>query len=222
LPSTAQQTRQRELIYDLMYGGIWDDLDVFYNFYTDGSGDFAKINWKAPGTFQAVASGNTFFTPNSGFDSGAVGTLSCGGFNALAASKMSAVGFSGFADVSRHSVSGGTGAWSTDNTSANGFSLSTSITSYSAGIGAKNATLGIWMTHWSNAPRAYCFAFPSGTPVQVATGGVPAVLSNSPLNAFVADGGIRMVGFGANIQALQQALYDAWNKYKSALSPYNV
>lgn len=68
LPSSAQQSVQNTLLVALKDYGIWDNLDVFYNFFTDGDHNFAKINWKAPGTFQAVGTGHEpTFTTNSGF-----------------------------------------------------------------------------------------------------------------------------------------------------------
>lgn len=66
LPSAAQQDAQNALVAALVDAGIWEELDLFYNFFTDGSEDFAKINWIAPGTFQ-ITSGETVFTANYGF-----------------------------------------------------------------------------------------------------------------------------------------------------------
>jgi hypothetical protein len=69
LPSATQQTAGRQLILDLMNIGVWDDLDLFYSFFTDGDSGFARINWKAPGTFQALAQGTTppTFVSGGGF-----------------------------------------------------------------------------------------------------------------------------------------------------------
>ncbi len=75
LPSAAQQVFQKQFVDDLISAGIWDELDIFYNLFTDGSPDFAKINWKSPGTHQLVNSGTVAFVPNSGFN------LSPGSFN---------------------------------------------------------------------------------------------------------------------------------------------
>src|SRR6476660_1689073 len=58
LPSPQNQRVQNSLLSDLKSSGIWDELDVFYNFFTDGDANFAKINWKDPGTFQAVGTGH--------------------------------------------------------------------------------------------------------------------------------------------------------------------
>lgn len=75
LPSASQQEAQKLLIYRLLLDGIWDKLDVFYNFFTDGDNNFAKINWKAPGTFQLVQVGAAYtFVPNDGFEFPGVGT----------------------------------------------------------------------------------------------------------------------------------------------------
>jgi hypothetical protein len=68
LPSLPQQLVQDQLLQDLIVAGIWPMLDVFYNFFTNGDANFAKINWKNPGTFQAVGTGHEpTFTINSGF-----------------------------------------------------------------------------------------------------------------------------------------------------------
>ena len=60
LPSADQQIKQNQLLVDLKAFGIWPLLDVLYVFVTDGSVNFANINWKAPGTLQA--SGGTHST----------------------------------------------------------------------------------------------------------------------------------------------------------------
>lgn len=67
LPSAANQARQNKLVLDLKAAGIWAALDVFYNFFTDGDANFAKINWLVPGTFQAVGVNAPTYTPLSGF-----------------------------------------------------------------------------------------------------------------------------------------------------------
>ena len=51
LPSQAIQDKGNVLVAALLDDGIWDNLDVFYAFNTDGDADFALINWKSPGAF---------------------------------------------------------------------------------------------------------------------------------------------------------------------------
>jgi hypothetical protein len=66
-PSASQQTLQNTLVTDLKAAGVWDKLDVFYVFATDGDSDFATLNWKAPSSFQTTKANSPTFTADSGF-----------------------------------------------------------------------------------------------------------------------------------------------------------
>jgi hypothetical protein len=66
-PSAAQQTLQNTLVEDLKTAGVWDKLDLFYVFATDGDSDYATLNWKAPSSFQATKTNSPTFTANEGF-----------------------------------------------------------------------------------------------------------------------------------------------------------
>lgn len=68
LPSEAQQNMGNQLIIDLKAAGIWNKLDVFYMFATDGSSQFATLNWKAPSQFQATLENSPIFVLNQGFE----------------------------------------------------------------------------------------------------------------------------------------------------------
>jgi len=65
LPSGSQQVKQNQLVIDLKDGGIWSKLDSFAVFATDGSTDFALIDWKRLVQYTAVNS--PAFTTNQGF-----------------------------------------------------------------------------------------------------------------------------------------------------------
>jgi hypothetical protein len=65
LPSAGQQTLQNQLVVDLKAGGVWSKLDTFANFATDGSSNFALIDWKRLTQYTAVNSPT--FTTNEGF-----------------------------------------------------------------------------------------------------------------------------------------------------------
>ena len=65
LPSDGQKLLQNQLVIDLKAGGIWSKLDTFANFATDGSSDFALIDWKRLTQYTAVNSPS--FTTNQGF-----------------------------------------------------------------------------------------------------------------------------------------------------------
>jgi len=65
LPSANQRVKQNKLLVDLKRVGIWEKLDTFAMFATDGSSNFALIDWKRLTTYTAVNSPT--FTTNSGF-----------------------------------------------------------------------------------------------------------------------------------------------------------
>lgn len=64
-PSAGQQIKQNKLLVDLKAAGIWSKLDTFAVFATDGSSDFALIDWKRLMQYTAVNSPT--FTTNIGF-----------------------------------------------------------------------------------------------------------------------------------------------------------
>jgi len=65
LPSASQQTLQNQLVVDLKTAGIWNKLDTFGVFATDGDSDFALIDWIRLTDYTAVNSPT--FTTNVGF-----------------------------------------------------------------------------------------------------------------------------------------------------------
>lgn len=65
LPSDEQKLKQNQLLIDLKYAGVWNKLDTFANFATDGSTQFALIDWKR--LVQYNASTGPTFTTNEGF-----------------------------------------------------------------------------------------------------------------------------------------------------------
>lgn len=65
LPSQNQQVKQNQLLSDLVFYGIWSKIDTFSVFATDGSENFALIDWKRLSQMTAVNSPT--FTTNQGF-----------------------------------------------------------------------------------------------------------------------------------------------------------
>lgn len=72
LPSDAQQIIENQTVLDAKSEGIWDDADLFYYMETDGDRDYAKINWKNPGTNNLTEVNTVTFTPGSGFNGNAL------------------------------------------------------------------------------------------------------------------------------------------------------
>lgn len=73
-PSAAQQELQNTLVKDLKSAGIWDKLDLFYCFATDGDSNYSTINWKDPNNFRIQAVNTPTFTTDVGWQ-GNVGNL---------------------------------------------------------------------------------------------------------------------------------------------------
>lgn len=69
-PSIVQQILDNALIITLKASGDWAKLDVFYWFATDGSRQFASLNWKNPSLYQMVEISSVTFTTSFGFQSG--------------------------------------------------------------------------------------------------------------------------------------------------------
>jgi hypothetical protein len=71
LPSLSQRALQNTLLAALKTSGDWANLQVLYITATDGSSDFATLNWKAPTLHQLTKINTPVFTTNIGFSSGA-------------------------------------------------------------------------------------------------------------------------------------------------------
>lgn len=79
LPEPQNQVIENQRVLDLKAAGIWDDLDIYYYFGTTGDRDYAKINWKDPGTFDCTEVGTVTFTAGVGFTGdGSTGYLNTG------------------------------------------------------------------------------------------------------------------------------------------------
>jgi hypothetical protein len=72
LPSIRVQVAQNRLISDLKAAGIWNKLDTFGVFATDGSSNFALVDWKRLTQYTPV--NNPTFTPNIGFSGNGINT----------------------------------------------------------------------------------------------------------------------------------------------------
>jgi hypothetical protein len=67
LPSLSGQSLQNEIIVELKNNSIWDKLDLFYLFKTDGDNDFATLNWVDPSSYKITEVNSPTFTTNVGF-----------------------------------------------------------------------------------------------------------------------------------------------------------
>jgi len=81
LPSDEQKLLQNQLLIDLKSAGVWNKLDTFANFATDGSTQFALIDWKR--LVQYNASTGPTFTTNKGFTGNGTSSYIDTNFNAF-------------------------------------------------------------------------------------------------------------------------------------------
>ena len=63
-PSDTQQNLQSNIIKTLKAYGVWDKLDLFYLLAGEQE-NFARLNWKAPASFELANSGTPTFTSNN-------------------------------------------------------------------------------------------------------------------------------------------------------------
>lgn len=67
LPSIEYINRGNRLVLDLKAADLWDKIDVFYMFHTDGDYKFSLINWKNPSKNYPIIVNSPEFTSLSGW-----------------------------------------------------------------------------------------------------------------------------------------------------------
>lgn len=82
LPSTTQKALQSQVIQTLKTASIWNKLDLFYMFTTNGDSNFATLNWKSPSLYKASPVNSPTFTSNSGFTGDGTSAYLTTGWNA--------------------------------------------------------------------------------------------------------------------------------------------
>jgi hypothetical protein len=70
IPSPDQRALQNKLLTDLKRAGIWDKLDGFYIYATDGDADYAKLDWKNPNIYPTTVTGTVTLAKNIGLEVG--------------------------------------------------------------------------------------------------------------------------------------------------------
>jgi hypothetical protein len=233
LPSASVQLSQSKLVYDLKALGIWDKLDVFYNFFGNGDHNFAKINWKNPGTFQAVGTGHEpTYTPFVGFKAnGSTQYLSTGFIPATHGVNYKIADAGVFADVlitieaSLQAIAaiiepGIVAQFYIDATGK----LVSQINTGAAVTGS--------IVQLSTFGHAYQFN-PNARIYQNGAQSVAGASTGATLNTFpffllarnnagapnlFGNDTIRCFGAGAALQGSELVLYNTWNRYKSGLS----
>lgn len=87
LPSDDQKKLQNSLVLALKDNDIWNELDLFYIFATDGDVNFASLNWRFPNSYKVTPVNNPTFTANVGFTGNGTDAYLDTGWNTTLGSK---------------------------------------------------------------------------------------------------------------------------------------
>lgn len=80
-PGDAVKLAGSNLITALKAASAWTIIDVLYVYATDGSNDFALLNWKSPSNFQGVRTNSPTFTSLEGYTGTGTEYLTFGGWD---------------------------------------------------------------------------------------------------------------------------------------------
>jgi hypothetical protein len=236
-PSPDQKAKQNKLVQSLKDAGIWDLLDVFYVFATDGDSDFATLNWKAPSANQATKVNTPTFTSNQGFTGN--GTSSYLNTNFTPSTQgvnytTNAASF--FLHENTNVASNGTNSVYSD-TSANALLITprSSVNEFRAALNssaqaviAGSVTDSQGLHLMNRTTSAVIQGYKNG--IQIGGGDIALTASGRPsLSLFLLarnsngtvdfprPAQISMAGLGGNLSALQSDLYTAWKTYFTSL-----
>ena len=234
LPTPAQRLKQNTLLSSLKTAGVWNKLDTFANFATDGSAQFALIDWKRLVQYNA-STGPTFIT-NEGFTGNGTSSYINTNFNPTIGTNNYKV-----ADASRciyvrtQGVSQSLDGVSTGNVNcfvaSSSSTPSTSISLFRINQGS-NAPIwagGAVNSNASNQMKSIHRTSSTASRVYLGTtsydftnlAGVNALVSLDQLilqrNGVFGDSQISMYSMGANLVAENTAYVNAYNTYINSL-----
>jgi hypothetical protein len=216
-------------------GECLSDLDLMYVFATDGDSDFAKINWKNPGTFQLVQHGGVTFTPNEGFQgNGTTGYLDTTFICSTHAVNYTQNDASAFCatlnDVAENGTDFGVNSGPVPNTSI-AFQSRNAINQLVFRVntptqtgGSSLSANGFWHVQRPSSTNHSCFK--DGTlnvSTSAGSSGVPALslplLANSNIGVISTFSTRKLgcFGLGSSLAGQESDLYDVWNAYFTGL-----
>jgi len=231
LPSAPQQILQNQLMIDLKNAGVWNKLDSFRVYATDGSAAYALIDWKRLVLCTAVNSPT--FTTNLGYKGDAASayinsnfTPSTDGINYTLNS------CSIFAYISGATTAGQIQAYQGLFFGASWILISAGTNStgesyINSASGVANTTTGIGFQLVnrldSNTLNVYFNGVLRNTNIAAASVSLPTgtiwdlAANNNASGTFFSDVQNAIVGYGANLNAEQSAFNTAINNYMNAI-----
>jgi hypothetical protein len=231
LPSAPQQILQNQLMIDLKSAGVWNKLDSFRVYATDGSAAYALIDWKRLVLCTAVNSPT--FTTNQGYKGNATSsyinsnyTPSIDGVNytldsASIFAYISAARTAGQIQAYQGLFFGASWLLISAGTNALGESYVNSVT------GVSNGASGVGFQLINRLNSTTLNSYYNGALANTNSSSLSVSLPNSTIwdlaannnasGTFFSDVQNAIVGYGANLNAEQSAFNTAVNNYMNAI-----
>ena len=226
LPSASQQILQNQLVVDLKDGGIWSKLDTFGLFATDGSSDFALIDWKRLSLYTPY--NNPTFITNVGFQGNGTNSYinsnyrpSVNGVNYL----LNNASFGYYCDTIDTNPDGSEGIFSSYVYAYIRYTTKR-IYSHTAGFTAIYSTFTAGSDQFVSLNRSSSTAvglYNNGVLAQGFTTGEATVYPADPFYVFrsynsYSNAKVSMVYAGGDLTAQNPAFNTAWRNYYSSIS----
>jgi hypothetical protein len=227
LPSASQRLLQEQLLIDLKDAGIWAKLDTFAVFATDGSSDFALIDWKRVTDYTAINSPT--FTTNFGFEGDNISSYIDCNYNALSGTNwtQNSASFGYYMFQGRIASPG-----SSDNAFGSGSSdvawirptATPRIYINNTGINTTSSYTwdAIQFTHLTRTDSTSVNLYVDGalnTSLSITSSSVVSApfFCFKNVGAIFCDCGLSMVFAGGSLDAEDTDLYNAWNNYYTSI-----
>jgi hypothetical protein len=228
LPSGGQQTLQNDLVVALKAAGVWSKLDTFANFATDGSSDFALIDWKRLSDYTAINSPT--FTANVGFQGDGVSAYIDSNYNPAVDNVnyfLDSASFGYDQVISRTTSNTIENNWGTGETTGsflrpNRRTYLNSSTNYLNATGFNFNTLQLVSVNRFDSTTINLYQngslFISNNLLpSTSIGNLTTMSAFKNYAGVFNDSGLSMVYAGADLTAEMSDLYNAWNTYKTSL-----
>jgi hypothetical protein len=233
LPSAGQQTKQNTLVLALKSAGVWTKMDILYIFANDVTGNFWKLNWKAPTTFEITEPGGALTkTSNVGVNGNGTTIYAQTGWNpatngvnyTLTDASLSVYSNTDLTD-SEYDIgcSDANLIWCGIRTAANqaGVMINTTLSTFTTG-GLVTNSVGFFTFMRRPLGSLQCSIWKNGVQVDQVTRAAAAIPSDN-LRITTAEGstgttrvlGMAAVGGAANAE--NPAFYTSWNNYFTSL-----
>ena len=233
LPSAAQQVKQNNLVIALKAAGVWDKFDILYIFANDVTGNFWKLNWKAPTLYQITEPGGALTkTSNVGVNGNGTTIYAQTGWNpntngvnyTLTDASLTVYSNTDLTD-SEYDIgtSDANLIWCGIRTAANqaGLMINTTLSTFTTG-GLITNSQGLFTFMRRPLGSLQCSIWKNGVQVDQVTRAAAAIPSDN-LRITTAEGSngttrvLGMAAVGAAIHTESPAFYTAWNNYFNSL-----